>query len=386
MIESVDETAIYEELTELRHHLHTRPELSGLEFETAGLIGRRLSALSPDLLLRNLGGTGVAAVFDSGRPGPSVLFRSELDALPIEEVNDFEYRSRHQNVSHKCGHDGHMAILLGLAYQIARHRPNRGKVIVLFQPAEETGEGAMEVLRDPAFEQIRPDYAFALHNLPGYPLGAVVVKDGPFTAGVRSLIIRLQGMTSHAAEPEHGVNPAEAIADLLYLARDWTVADLSRPDFQLLTPVHVHMGEKAYGVSAGYGEVHLTIRCWSSEAMEKLSSRLLREAADIAGRYGLELETEWTNVFFANHNDPKSVELIRRAARSLDLPLVERADPLKWGEDFGAFSQRFKGAMFGLGAGEDASALHNPDYDFPDELIETGARMFFRIASSLLSE
>lgn len=383
MIESVD-PSIHQDMVSLRQRLHAQPELSGEERETAATVTEVLRNCEPDLLLDELGGTGVAAVFDSREPGPAILFRAELDALPIEEVNDFEYRSKRKNVSHKCGHDGHMVILLSLAQRIARRRPSRGKIILLFQPAEETGEGAMRVLRDPRFTQIRPDYVFALHNLPGYPLGAVIGKSGAFTAGVRSLVIRLRGKTSHAAEPENGINPAQAIAELLQLADKLTQPDPASPDFTLVTPVHVIMGEKAYGVSAGYGEVHLTIRCWSKDMMQRLAKELLNFSRDIALGHGLEIATEWTNVFYANHNDASSVALIEKVSRELRLEYIGRRQALKWGEDFGAFTQRFKGAMFGLGAGEETPALHNPDYDFPDEIIETGSSLFFEIAKSLL--
>ncbi len=372
------------DLAALRRRLHAHPELSGQERQTAALVAAELRELHPDLLLEGLGGTGVAAVFEGREPGAGLLFRAELDALPIEEVNDFEYRSVSAGISHKCGHDGHMAILLGLARRVALRRPPRGRVILLFQPAEETGEGARKVLDDVRFEQIRPDFAFALHNLPGYPLGAVINRKGAFTAGVRSLIIRLQGMTSHAAEPEHGVNPAPAIADLLHLAERLTQPNPARPDFRLVTPVYATLGERAYGVSAGYGEVHFTIRCWSSDQMEELAGDLLRMTESIVRGYGLEYDTEWTNIFYANYNDAEVVNIIREAALQNGRLHLERREPLKWGEDFGAFTQRFKGAMFGLGAGEEAPALHNPDYDFPDELIEAGVDLFACITDRLL--
>lgn len=382
MIASTDR--VEHDLVSLRRRLHAHPELSGQERRTAALIAAELRGLEPDLLLEGLGGTGVAAVFEGRESGPGLLFRAELDALPIEEVNDFEYRSETAGTSHKCGHDGHMAILLGLARRVARRRPPHGRVIVLFQPAEETGEGAQNVLDDARFEQIRPDFAFALHNLPGYPLGAVITRAGAFTAGVRSLIIRLQGMTSHAAEPEHGVNPAVAIADLLHLAERLTQPNPARPDFTLVTPVYATLGERAYGVSAGYGEVHFTIRCWSSDQMEQLAGDLLRMTESIVRGHGLEYDTEWTNIFYANYNDAEVVNIIREAALQNGRLHLERREPLKWGEDFGAFTQRFKGAMFGLGAGEDTPALHNPDYDFPDELIDVGVDLFARLTDLLL--
>ena len=257
--------------------------------------------------------------------------------------------------------------------------------MLLFQPAEEIGAGAERVLNDPRFGGLYPiDYAFAFHNLPGFPLGEVLVRKGPFTAAVQSLIIRLEGKTSHAGEPENGINPALAIADILQATRKMSVPDTTSEDFAILTPIHVNMGEQAYGVSAGYGETHLTIRTWTEEAMRQLSTRLLQYLGDLALGHGLSLETEWTNVFRTNRNNEEAVEIVQQAAEDCGFPVTTREQPFKWGEDFGAFTQRFRGAMFGLGAGEDCPALHNPDYDFPDELLEYGINMYQRIIEIIL--
>ncbi len=374
-----------EQLARLRRYLHQNPELPDEEFGTARFIAGQVMEARPTRLLEDVGGAGLVAVFDTGREGPTVLFRSELDALPIAEANDFEHRSLRDNTSHKCGHDGHMACLLGLAQEIRRKPPRKGRVLLLFQPAEEIGAGAGRVLRDLRFEQFYPiDYAFAFHNLPGFPLGKVLIKRGAFTASVQSLIIRLEGKAAHAGEPETGVNPALAIADVIQKANQMSVPAPGSPHFAILTPIHVNMGELAYGVSAGYGEVHLTIRTWTEEAMRRLSARLLQYLSELALGHGLRLETEWTNVFRANCNDAEAVDIIQQAAEDCGLPVAEREHPFKWGEDFGAFTQRFRGAMFGLGAGEHCPPLHNPEYDFPDELLGAGVRMYRRIMEIIL--
>ncbi len=381
------ESTLLEQLTTLRHELHTHPELSGEEQATAKRIAEELRRLSPDRLVAGIGGHGLIAEFNGKAEGPRLMFRAELDALPIQETNDrLSYSSRVRNKSHKCGHDGHMTIIMGLARLIAANRPESGSVIFLFQPAEETGEGATWMLEDDKFAAFHPDYAFALHNLPGFPLGAIVTKAGAFNASVKSLILRLQGKTSHAAEPENGINPAPAIAKILEMAETRSLPDAAAEDFRLATPVHVIMGEPAYGVSAGYGEVHLTLRCWRKALMDEWGDAFLRESQEIAQSYGLSTAFEWTNVFRANFNDAPSVKLIREVAAAENLPFIIREQPFKWGEDFGAFSQRFSGAMFGLGAGKNMPALHNPDYDFPDALIETGILICSGICDRLLNE
>ncbi|MBL4603750.1 MAG: amidohydrolase [Emcibacteraceae bacterium] len=203
-----------DQLIKLRHKIHKHPELSGEEHDTAQLFYDKLKALNPDELYSNLGGCGLAAVFSAKEPGPTILFRTELDALPIEETIDVPYRSTKKGVSHKCGHDGHMAIIFGLAQDIAIQKPKRGRVIVLFQPAEETGEGARAIVADPQYPLLNPDYCYALHNLPGHPVGDVMIRSGPFNCASRGMIIELSGSTAHAAYPETGNSPALALAEL----------------------------------------------------------------------------------------------------------------------------------------------------------------------------
>jgi amidohydrolase len=374
-----------EGLVEERHYLHQHPELSGEEKQTAQYLYEKLQELSPTRIITQIGGHGMAAIFDSGADGPSIMYRTELDALPIEEINEFDYRSTQEKVSHKCGHDGHMTMVLGFGRYLAQHRPQRGRIILLFQPAEEIGAGAEWMLADPKFEELLPiDYAFAIHNLPGFPLGQIVYKRGPFSAAVKSLVIRLYGKTSHAGEPENGINPALAISEIIREADIACQGDVNHPEFAILTPVHIELGEIAYGVAAGYGEVHLTIRTWTEQEMSELSARLLRYVSKMAVRHHLRAETEWTNVFRTTRNEKEVVDIIEQAAADNGYQAHECKHPFKWGEDFGAFTQRFRGAMFGLGAGEQQPALHNPDYDFPDDILPSGIYMYRRIMELIL--
>ena len=372
------------ELIKIRRHLHAHPELSGEEYQTANKIADYISRYSPTSIIQHVGGTGVLAIFDSGKKGPTILFRSELDALPIHEVNDFEYRSTIDNISHKCGHDGHSAILVGLAKQLSEKPFKSGKVVLLFQPAEENGQGAKAVLADPKFAGIQPDYVFAFHNLPGYPTGQVVVKRGAFTAAVRSIIIKLHGKTAHAAEPEYGTNPALAIAEILTQTNLLSNNQPEREDFAVVTPIHIDMGKIYYGISAGYGELRFTIRAWTEEHLSTLINNILDGIETVSKKYNINTEVEWTHEFVSNLNHSEAVDLISKSALELQTSIIERAYPFKWGEDFGLFTQQFKGAMFGIGAGEDIPALHNPDYDFPDEIIPTGVQLFYTIASKIL--
>lgn len=368
-----------DEFIQIRRTLHANPELGCEEHQTAQRVVDYLSKFKPDDILTGLGGTGVAAVYNGKNPGKTIAVRCELDALPIHEINDVDYVSKHKGISHVCGHDGHMTIVLGLAAYLHHEPPVSGRVILLFQPSEEDGRGAAAILDDPAFQTIEPDYIVALHNLPGFPTGQIVVKTESFTPAVNSIIIRFSGKTAHAGEPHNGKNPALAIAEVLNELNKWVKTDISDPEFCLVTPIYMHMGEKAYGVSAGYGEVHLTIRCLTNEMMRELEQKAEELVQEIARKHGLGLDTEWVQSFFANQNDETIVSWIRKSGSELGYEVIDPKVPFGFGEDFGLFTERYTGAMFGLGAGVDTPSLHNPDYNFPEEIIENGVQMFRQI-------
>ncbi|MEO9475567.1 MAG: amidohydrolase [Cyclobacteriaceae bacterium] len=367
----------------LRKYLHKNPELSCQEVETSAHLKALLEKeCKPDELLA-FKKHGLVAVYKGVTEGKNVLIRGDFDALPIQETNDFEHKSQNQSVSHKCGHDGHASILYGLARVLADERPSEGTAYLLFQPAEENGDGAVGMMEDPLFKKLNPDYAVALHNLPGYDLHEIVFKEGPFTAAANSIVIKLAGKTAHAAEPEMGVNPALAMAQITSEILVLNKPDLDSDDFQIATPIYSTMGEKSYGVSAGYGELHFTLRAWKNDVIQNFEKRCEEIARRIASNHNLEIGIEWTESFFANNNDSTVVKAIQRVANQNGLKVTERNTPFKWGEDFGIFTEKYAGAMFGIGAGVDSPALHNPDYDFPDELIETGIKMFHGLISKL---
>lgn len=373
-------------IRELRHHLHRHAELSGMEKETSRIIADFIRPYKPWKFVHPIGGHGLAAIFRYGDTGPTILFRSELDALPIlEPIGSLAYSARNRGVSHKCGHDGHMAIVAGLAPVLSNTVFPKGRVILLFQPAEETGEGARAVLDDVVFRELNPDYVFALHNLPGFNKNSIVYRNGVFTAAVQSMIIRLKGIASHAAEPEKGINPASALAEIIRLSETISNPEPGHPDFSLITPVYATLGHKAYGMSAGTAEIHYTLRAWTSQILDSITNNLLEQVHIICGRHQLDTQYEIIQKFESSENDPHAVALVKSAAQNLGLPTSELLSPFKWGEDFGLFTQRYKGAIFGIGAGMQHAPLHHEDYDFPDELLKTGIKMFTEITALILN-
>ena len=186
-------------LADWRHLLHRHPELSGAEAATAARVVEALTPTGPDRLLTGLGGHGVASVYDGAAPGPAVMLRAELDALPIEEVGTPPYRSETPGTAHLCGHDGHITILAGVARWLGQNRPARGRAILLFQPAEEDGAGAARVIADPQFAEIRPDIALSLHNMPGVPLGQARLAPGIMNCASRGMTMGRPVRTAAAA-------------------------------------------------------------------------------------------------------------------------------------------------------------------------------------------
>ena len=373
-------------LIRLRQELHEHAELSGMEYETARILGRFIRRHHPTSLLEGIGGTGLAAVYEFPNPGKTIAIRCELDALPILEANQFAHRSKTSGVSHKCGHDGHMAIVSGLLGWLQGQPFDSGKVVLLFQPAEENGKGAHRVLNDERFRALQPDYVFALHNIPGEPLHTVLLMTGGFSAEVQSFIVRLKGRESHASEPENGINPAQGIAEIISGLSGLNMPDPTDPGFAVLTPVHLRMGQISYGISPSDGELHYTVRTWTSGQMAALSARITSLIEGSCQRNGLEHELEWLEYFPASANDPMCNELIEMAARENKLKVKVSPYPFRFGEDFGWYSREYKTAMFGLGAGIATPALHRADYDFPDALIGTGVSMFKAIISFILNE
>lgn len=371
------------DLIDFRRELHQYPEISSEEQETAKRVVRFLDGTKPDLVLTEMGGHGVAAVFESGVDGPVVLIRSELDALPIEEKSDAEHRSKIDGRGHLCGHDGHTTILGALALGLYRQRPARGKVVLMFQPAEENGAGAAAVIADPRFKSIAPDFSFSLHNLPGVPFGEVALIPGPVNCASRGMKIKLSGKTAHASSPEHGVSPMRAVATLMPALTDLGHGMPPQPDFTMVTITHAAMGEAAFGISPADAEIWATLRTLTDQRMADLCEKAETLAANAAADSGLSIAISYDDIFLHCENHVEAVAHLNHALDQENIVRSEGHLPMRASEDFGRFGSVSKSAMFFLGAGMGYPNLHNPDYDFPDALIEIGARIFMRTIRNL---
>ena len=372
-------------LTEIRHTLHRLAEPSGCEIRTQQFLLDTLRTLQPTEIHTFDNSKNFLAVFDSGHDGPTTLFRADFDAVRVDETIDVPYTSETAGVAHKCGHDGHSTILLGLAEQLHLHPLEKGRILLFFQAAEETGEGAGQLLQTCILDTYRPDRVYALHNIPGEPLGTVLCKTGSFTCSVISCDIALHGRTSHAAEPLKALSPypaAKAITDQLLALNQY---DMERDDFRLLTLVEFRVGEPAYGVTAGHGVLRFTLRAKDDHLLQKTKLQLEEIVRRATVTDGLQTSVSWKEYFAASSNAADAVTQIREAAQACGLAYKEKPQPFSWGEDFGLLTQHYNGALFGLGSGENQPSLHHQYFDFPDELVPIGVRLFYELAGRLAS-
>lgn len=353
---------------EIRHQLHEHPQTAGNERFAHDTIIRHLQQLHPDKVYTNVGGWGVIAVWGKNPQAPTVVFRADTDALPI---------------GHRCGHDGHTTILLRLAELIDAEfniHHSSFNVILLWQPAEETGTGSQAVLDSGILQQYNIVCFYGLHNLPGYPLGTVVLCPRTFAAASTGVVYHLDGRETHASTPELGINPGMAIAEIINRFNGFNGRD---GEFRQSTLICVHIGQPAFGTSAGHGEVMFTLRAFTNDEMEKMLSEANQVVDEVSARYGLKVSRSLVEPFRATENNGDCVEAIEKAAEDVPLRVRYQMEPNRWSEDFAEYLLHYKGAMFGIGSGEHQPELHHPDYDFPDALIEPAAQLFFRLAVSL---
>lgn len=327
-------------------------------------------------MVTGLGGHGIAALYQGIEPGPRVMVRCELDALPLPDGS---------GAYHGCGHDGHMAIAVQLAELLAETPLERGSVLLLFQPAEETGAGAAAVLSEPGFLSMKPDFAVALHNLPGYAEGEAVIRPGVFASASVGLTVGLTGTRSHAGEPDRGRSPALAVAQLIqaFSAVPQFHTGLFQPG--KVTVIHARLGTRAFGTSPGEAVVMATLRTADSELLRRLLAHCRRVAEGVAETFGLTSTIDTEEEFPPVINDPRCTEAVERAATSLGIRVNTVDQPFPWSEDFGHFTSMMPGVLFGLGAGTDRLPLHHPEYTFPDRLIPAGGRLLLETVKELVS-
>ncbi len=353
----------------LRKELHNHPQTAGNEQFAHDMIVRHLQHLHPTKVYTHVGGYGVIAVWEApGSDLPTIAFRADTDALPI---------------GHRCGHDGHTTILLRLAELVdstweqmpatTHSQLPTHNILLLWQPAEETGTGARAVIESGILQQYNIKAFYALHNMPGYPLGTVVLCPRTFAAASTGVVYHLDGRETHASTPELGVNPGPAVAEII---RKFDSFNGTSGEFRQSTLICVRVGSPAFGTSAGHGEVMFTLRAFTNDEMERLLADANRTVDEIAQRHGLTVTRTLVEPFHATENNGDCVEAIEKAAEEVPLRVHYQMEPNRWSEDFAEYLMLWPGAMFGIGSGVDHAELHHPDYEFPDELLNVSPSLF----------
>lgn len=372
-------------LTSLRHKLHQNPELSFEETITASIIKEWFKPLKPDRIIDKLGGEGLAFIYKGEKTGKNILFRCELDALPIQESTDLKYQSCNRGISHSCGHDGHMAIMASLGLLLSQERPPSGQVVLLFQPAEETGQGARQILKEKEFRSLKPDFVFAFHNLPGHPLGQILIRKDTFYCASTGIIIHLKGQPSHAAHPENGISPTTAVCELVSKLPRFTTRKELKDICSLITITHVKIGVPSLGITPGEAEIMATLRTESDADLARITTLFENRVLTTARKYNLKCNISRKEQFSATVNNSQVCNIIEQVSSQLSYSYKKLEYPLRVSEDFSEFTSRYPGAIFGIGAGENHPQLHNANYDFPDELIPLTSKLLVEIIHNILN-
>ncbi|ULJ62574.1 M20 metallopeptidase family protein [Wielerella bovis] len=361
----------------LRRELHAHPELSGQETWTKQ---RLMDFLREHTSLQLIDHNHYFyAVYTGTSDAPAIAFRADFDALPIEDEIDAPHRSQYAGVGHKCGHDGHSATLCALALEVERVQPERS-VIFLFQPAEETGQGAKSCLS--VFDEQNISEFYAYHNYPSEPFKTVSLKKGTICLTSKGLSLYFKGKNAHASQPENGINPAYTIAKLIQKIEQIQSDETLFDNFIRCTIVHVEVGEAAFGVAAGDGVLRLTIRAYHDHDLAKLERLIVDAARELSEQQGIIFHTDEQDYFPATVNHDAAVEKIWQSCQTVGQPIKELPEFFRASEDFGYFLQCVTGAMLFLGNGENAPPLHTYNFDFPDELIEVGVKTFMSLIQS----
>lgn len=353
-------------IIELRHLLHENPELSCREYKTKQILIKFILENTSMKVVD--GGAWFYAVHEENAAEDTIAFRADFDAVLAPDGKP----------KHMCGHDGHSAGLCGLALEL--EGKNYGKnIVLLFQHAEETGCGAKECI--PVIKECSISKIYGLHNIPGYEAGEILIRKGTMACASKGMIITLTGTPAHAAYPEDGINPAFAVGRLLDEIKALTNPD-NYKQLVLCTVVGINIGEKAFGVSASKGEVYLTIRGALEEELHILQSGIEAKIKELAEQEGLDYNISYIDEFPATVNHDREVENVILAATHINRKIHILEEPMRWSEDYGHYLKLTDGAFFGIGSGENCTALHTAEYEYQDEVLEGSVEMLSELCKN----
>lgn len=378
----------YEEtVKEWRRWFHEHPELSFEEFKTSDFIAEKLSEIGCEVE-RNIGGTGVLGVLNTNRPGPVIAFRADMDALPIFENTGLPFSSNNPGVMHACGHDAHMAILLGLAKLLAECADDLSGVIkFIFQPGEEANGGARCVIDAKVLENPEVDAIFALHMVPELPSKMIGIRSGFMTATDDEVIIRIKGMSTHSSTPHEGVNAALIAAYIITAIQSILTTQISPYEIATFSICTIKSGE-AQNVIPDYAEMTGVLRCVNKDSKLVFREHIQKICAGAAVAFGGKAEAEFTEGFPAVNNDEKYTETLRESAKDFLDPsdIIEIQRPHMGSEDFSYYQEQIPGVIFMLGSkveNGDSGTLHSPKFTVCENSLIVGMKVFASVAYNI---
>ena len=375
------------ELVAWRRDLHAHPELAYREHRTAGLVAERLRDWGIDVE-RGLAETGVVGTLARGE-GPTIGLRADMDALPMEETNTFVHRSQHSGRMHACGHDGHTTMLLGAARYLAEHGDFAGTVRFIFQPAEEAAGGAKRMLDDGLFSRFPVDAVFGMHNWPGLPAGQFATRPGPMMASLDTFDIRIAGKGAHGATPQDGVDPVAAAAQVISAVQTIVSRNVDPLKSSVISVTRIHGGDADNVIPP---EVILGggIRSFDAEVRALLCRRLVEVVEGVCASLGASGTVKFKTRSPAVINEGDSTSLAAKTAAGIvgEANVDADADPVMVSEDFGYLLDASTGCfmLIGNGAAGGGCMIHNPGYDFNDDILTLGASYWARLAQDFLRQ
>ena len=383
------EIPFLDDLVAIRRDLHAHPELSFDEKRTAAIVARELSRYGLEVH-EGLAETGVVGVLRHGSSNRAIGLRADMDALPLHEKNSFAHCSTHEGLMHACGHDGHTAMLLGAARYLAENRDHLdidGVVYFIFQPAEEAEAGALQMIDDGLFSRFPMEAVFGLHNWPGIPVGEMVVMPGRVMAGTCDFEITIRGQGCHAGMPNQGTDTLVAASHLVLALQTIISRGVNPCEPAVVSVTQIHGGD-AMNIIPDEAILKGTTRSFSEETQQFIEERIKAIGASMMGAFGVQITVEFDIRYPATVNSARETELCRRAAESLlgEHNVRRNELPSMSAEDFSYMLREKPGCYVWLGNGPVAGgcSLHNPSYDFNDELLPIGINYWVRLVETAL--
>jgi hippurate hydrolase len=374
-------------LTQTRQHIHRHPELSFQEAGTAALVAEHLEGWGWKVT-RNVGGHGVVGTLKAGTGSRSIALRADMDALPLTESTGRPWASAREGVMHACGHDGHTTMLLGAAQALAQTRDFDGTVHLVFQPAEESGptSGAQRMIADGLFERFPCDAIFGLHNQPGLPVGTFGFGSGPFMSASDTATLTIHGKGGHAARPHQTVDPILIAGSLVMALQSVVSRNIDPRQTAIVTIGALHAGTSAYNIIPDSAMLGLSIRSFDPEVRDTLERRIRELVTAHASGYGGTVDIQYERGYPVVVNSAPETEFARQVAEELvgAERVIAPFPPVTGSEDFAYYLEKKPGCFLRLGNG-DSAMLHNPRYDFNDEVLTTGAEYWTRLVQRWLA-